>query len=229
MAATGVSWGKRGVRKLYSMPRHDGSKYNDVTPETVTQQVYSGLQALCTHHPKRFLFSQQFVPPPGYWTCCMCTFKFNPPLKTEGATAEPDPLGSAVPVVDVKDTPCQHCGAPYADAACYPNVRDSAVSLPNCWNVCVSLQRPKQEKPTLKGCWFCPVCLFGGNTIGKELSCQVCSSPGGDRARGLPRLFYCPECKHLNDENVAQCDFCKTPKPAAWSIKFAVTISAEDS
>jgi hypothetical protein len=97
-----VVWGRRGVRKLYCVPTHDGSKHG------------------APHD------SARFAAPPGYWTCCMCMFKFNPPLAVSGVSSverKEDPLSLADgPVTDPTDQPCTHCGATFASAAVFPGV-----------------------------------------------------------------------------------------------------------
>lgn len=75
----------------------------------------------------------------------------------------------------------------------------------------------------MKGCWFCFICCFAGNTIGKDKSCQVCASSGGERAKGLSRLWICLECSYLNDDVCLNCDVCKSDKPPSWNVKYAET------
>ena len=113
---------------------HSGACRDDCLPLTLWYSL-SARVVVCT---------LQFVAPPGYWTCSMCMFKFNPPIPVAGvrshharaaSSAPSDSDGAPTfadvvtaltaidgPVVDPKDTPCEQCGATFNDAGSLPTV-----------------------------------------------------------------------------------------------------------
>lgn len=144
----------------------------------------------------------QYEPPrPTYWTCSACAYKFNaPPDECDGGVAA-----------------CDLCGREFEETG--PVRARSAVV---CVHVCdCAPAAPTQHKKwTAAGCWRCPACAFGANTLGLDDACQVCGTALLSDEDARMRYWFCPqeECKYENREDVRLCDCCRVGRSPLVSM-----------
>jgi hypothetical protein len=160
---SGVSWSKRGVRMLYTVPRHTGGGMDADSDPSAPQR-------------------EEFFPPLNSWTCSLCLFKFNPshvpaPPATEGdgivslrvdtgsgtgSTGGGGGGGGATQTVPPPTRPGSRAGV-------VPN--RACVHCSGSIDVCGPPAQRDRVAPA--GCWLCLTCKFAGNAVSKEAACQV--------------------------------------------------------